>query len=61
MLSPRMVDRAVKVAVECIEIILKPIPKNGKCGSRNPEEIALIGEIIQNAVTATQPQNFLEA
>ena len=60
MLHHKQIRLAAKVAEDCIARILFGNP-NGEAAARSPQEIALIGELISVAISATQPQNLFES
>ena len=61
MLHHKQVRRAAKVAEDCIaRILFHNHDATAAAAARSPQEIALIGELISVAISATQPQNVFE-
>lgn len=60
MLHPSAALRAADIAAQCLELIMKVNQNSGKNIDRNPEQVALIGDIILSAIAATQSQQLKE-
>lgn len=56
MLSPGAAKVAADVATQCLKLIMQIDRPPGESTNRNPEQIALIGELIQSAINSTQPK-----
>ena len=61
MLKSKAAVIAANIANQCLELIMRVEQKDGSTIDRNPEQVALIGKIIKNAIAATKPQNMFEA
>lgn len=60
MLNPKAANVAANVAAQCLELIMKVERREGGYIDRNPEQVALIGDIILTAIAATQSQQLKE-